>query len=164
MALTLSEKFDGLIDGRRFKGFEITCDGSVTTVTANSMDMDTIEAAFLTGPKDLTVSTTTDAGSIIIGNEVAFQITVTGAALGDIARSSWAIDMIDLTMDCAVTAADTVTVTMGNNTAGTVDLDESVLKTTVDKRVGLTTFTGPFVVFKPALQSADVITLWVIGY
>ena len=164
MALTLSEKFDGLIDGRRFKGFEVTCDGSATTVTANSMDMDTIEAAFLTGPKDLTVSTTTNAGAIDIGNEEAFQITVTGAALGDIARASWDVDMTDLTMDCAVTAADTVTVTMGNNTAGAVNLAEAVLKTTVDKRVGLTTFTGPFVVFKPALQSADVITLWVIGY
>ncbi len=164
MALTLSEKFDGLVGGRRFKGFEVTCDGSTTTVTANSMDMDTIEAAFLTGPKDLMVSTTTNAGSIDIGNEEAFQITVTGAVLGDIARASWNVDMTDLTMDCAVTNTDTVTVTLGNNTAGAVNLDEKVLKTTVDKRVGLTTFTGPYVVFKPALQSTNKITLWVIGY
>ncbi len=164
MALTLSEKFDGLIGGRRFKGFEVTCDGSVTTVTANSMDMDTIEVAFVTSPADLRGTETKDFGSIDIGNELAEEIDVTGAVLGDIARASINVDVIDATISAAVTAAGKVTFSIGNNTAGAVDLAEKTILVEVDKKIGLTTFTGSYVVFSPALQSTDVFVLWVIGY
>jgi hypothetical protein len=52
----------------------------------------------------------------------AVNVTVTGAALGDLAWASIAVDVADLTLDAQVTAADTVTLTVNNNTGGAVDL------------------------------------------
>ena len=64
-----------------------------------------------------------DAGSIGDGNEEALEVTVTGAALGDFVLSSLSIDVADLVLTGAVTAADTVTLILANNTGGAVDLD-----------------------------------------
>ena len=67
-------------------------------------------------------SATWDAASIAIGAMESVDITVTGAALGDFVLVSIGTDTLDLTLTAQVTAADTVTVTLANNTAGAVDL------------------------------------------
>jgi hypothetical protein len=63
-----------------------------------------------------------DASSIADGDEEALEITVQGAALGDFVLSSLSIDVADLVLSGAVTAADTVTLILANNTGGAVDL------------------------------------------
>ena len=56
------------------------------------------------------------------GDEEAKDITVTGASLGDFVLVSLSIDVADLTLVANVTAADTVTCILANNTGGAVDL------------------------------------------
>ena len=72
-------------------------------------------------------STTWDASSIADGDEEAKEITVTGAALGDLVLVSLSIDVADLVLDGQVTAADTVTAVLANNTGGAVDLASATL-------------------------------------
>lgn len=63
-----------------------------------------------------------DAGSIADGDEEVGEITVTGAALGDFVLASLSIDVADLAITAAVTAANTVTYQLLNNTGGAIDL------------------------------------------
>lgn len=59
-------------------------------------------------------SATWDVGSLASNTMESKNITVTGAALGDFAIASLGIDNVDLTVTAAVTATDTVTVTVAN--------------------------------------------------
>ena len=61
-------------------------------------------------------------GAILDGDEVITTVTVTGAALGDLAIASFSLDIEDLVISAAVTAADTVTISLANNTGSTVTL------------------------------------------
>jgi hypothetical protein len=72
-------------------------------------------------------SETKDFGSIADGNEETEEITVTGAALGDFVLASMSIDVTDLTITASVTAANTVTVVVGNFTGGAIDLGSGTL-------------------------------------
>ena len=63
-----------------------------------------------------------DAGSIADGDEEVGEVTVTGAALGDFCLASHSLDVADLAITAAVTAANTVTYQLLNNTGGAVDL------------------------------------------
>jgi hypothetical protein len=65
------------------------------------------------------------------GNEEAFEVTVPGAKLGDFAFVSFSIDVSDLELSAQVTAADTVTVSLSNNTGGTIDLGSGTLRVKV---------------------------------
>jgi len=76
-------------------------------------------------------SATFDAGAILDGNEEAKVITVTGAALGDYVDVSYSIDVTDLEVSAQVTAADTVTVIVSNNTGGTIDLASATVRVLV---------------------------------
>jgi hypothetical protein len=67
-------------------------------------------------------SATWNPGSIGDGNEEAKEVTVTGASLGDFAIASFSLDVADLVLDAQVTAADTVTCVLANNTGDAVDL------------------------------------------
>ena len=71
--------------------------------------------------------TTWDAGSIADGDEEVKEVTVTGAALGDYAIASLSIDVADLVLTAQVTAANTVTASLANNTGGAIDLDSATL-------------------------------------
>ena len=75
----------------------------------------------------MTASETKDFGSIGDGNELVEDLTVTGAALGDFAMASLAVDTVDLTLTATVTAANTVTVVLGNFTGGAIDLASTTL-------------------------------------
>lgn len=76
---------------------------------------------------DLFAWTTWDPPSIADGAESATDVTVTGAAVGDIALGAFNLDVADLQLDCNVTNADTVTCTFYNNTGGAVDLGSAAL-------------------------------------
>ena len=76
-------------------------------------------------------SETKDWGSIADGDEAAEEVTVTGAAMGDFAVASMSIDITDLSLTAAVTAADTVTVVLGNWTGGGIDLGSGTLNVKV---------------------------------
>lgn len=70
-------------------------------------------------------------GSILDGDEVAQEVTVAGARLGDFALCSFSIDVADLQLRADVTAADTVTVVLSNSTGGTIDLAAGTLRVKV---------------------------------
>lgn len=79
----------------------------------------------------LTASATWDAGSIADEALESKDITVTGAVIGDFAVASLSVDSVDLTVTAAVTAADTVTVTIANLTGSAVDLASATVKVRV---------------------------------
>lgn len=70
-------------------------------------------------------------GSMLDGNEEAKEVTVPGAKLGDFAFVSFSIDVADLQLSADVTAANTVTVLLNNNTGGTIDLGAGTLRVKV---------------------------------
>jgi hypothetical protein len=80
-------------------------------------------------------SATWDASSIADGNEEAKEITVTGAALGDfVIGVSLSVDVADLVLDANVTAANTVTAVLANNTGGAIDLASATVRVIVMQR------------------------------
>ena len=87
--------------------------------------------AMLTALRGLEASETYDAGSIADGDEEVGEITVTGAALGDFCLASLSIDVADLAITAAVTAANTVTYQLLNNTGGAVDLASATVRVRV---------------------------------
>ena len=74
---------------------------------------------------------TWNPGSILDGNEEVTEVTVPGAKLGDFAFVSFSLDVADLTLSAQVTAANTVTVQLGNWTGGTLDLGSGTLRVKV---------------------------------
>ena len=78
-----------------------------------------------------TASTTWNPASIADGDEVAQEVTVPGAALGDFAFASLGVDISDLQLSADVTAANTVTCVLSNSTGGAVDLGSSTLRVKV---------------------------------
>ena len=84
--------------------------------------------------EDLHASETWDAGAIADGDEEANEVTVTGAALGDYAVASLSIDIADLVLDAQVTATDTVTCVLANNTGGAINLASATVYVRVFRR------------------------------
>lgn len=78
-------------------------------------------------------SATWNPGSIADGNEEAKEVTVTGAALGDFAIASFSLDVSDLVLNACVTAANTVTCVLANNTGDAVDLGSGTIRARVIK-------------------------------
>lgn len=85
--------------------------------------------------RNLTGSATWDPGSIAVGGHEEKEVTVTGAVLGDFAIASFSLDLANLDINAAVSEADTVTVTLTNDSAGAVDLAEGTVYAFVIKRV-----------------------------
>lgn len=78
-------------------------------------------------------SATWDAASIAAGAEEVKEVTVPGASLGDVVEVSLSIDVADLTLTAQVTAADTVTCQLSNNTGGAIDLASATVRVLVKK-------------------------------
>lgn len=78
-------------------------------------------------------TTTWDPGSIASGSEEVKEVTVSGAALGDFVLVSFSLDVADLTLTAQVTAANTVTAQLSNNTGAAVNLGSGTLKVLVLK-------------------------------
>ena len=87
----------------------------------------------------LSGSATWDADSIADGDEEAKEVTVTGAALGDFVLVSASIDTTDLALTAQVTAADTVTCLLLNNTGGAINLGSMTVYVSVIPRGNMTT-------------------------
>jgi len=73
---------------------------------------------------------TLDLGNAATGSGTfaSSDVTITGAALGDMVLVSLGVDTVDAVVAGAVTAANTVTVTLLNNTAGAVDLASTTVR------------------------------------
>lgn len=82
----------------------------------------------LTFIPDDSLGVTWDPPDILDGDEAALAVTVTNAKLGWIAMASFSLDIGGLTISAAVTAANTVTVTLSNNTGGSVNLASGTLR------------------------------------
>ncbi len=73
-------------------------------------------------------SVTWDPGSIADGDMEAKDVTVPGAALGDFCIASFSLDVTDLVLSVTVTAANTATAVLANNTGGAVNLNSGTLR------------------------------------
>jgi predicted membrane-bound dolichyl-phosphate-mannose-protein mannosyltransferase len=71
------------------------------------------------------VKATVNPGTVASGAEVAGTVTATGAALGDFVRVAPGVDVVDVHVNAFVTAADTITWTVDNQTGDHVDLASS---------------------------------------
>lgn len=67
------------------------------------------------------------------GTFASSDVTISGAALGDFVLVSLGVDTVDAAVVGAVTAANTVTVTLLNNTAGAVNLASTTARIVVLK-------------------------------
>lgn len=86
------------------------------------------ESAILTG------SVAWTPAEILDGDEEVKEITVTGAALGDYCDVSYSADVADLTLTGQVTAADTVTAQLSNNTGGSLTATAGTVYARVRRR------------------------------
>lgn len=71
------------------------------------------------------VTATVDPASLADGDGASIDVTVTGAKLGDFVLVGPGVDVSDVLVDARVTAADTVTIRVQNESGGTVDLASS---------------------------------------
>jgi hypothetical protein len=96
---------------------------SVETVSTTTCDFRWMEATgTATHPAMLSGSGTLDFASAADGVGETLQITVTGAALGDVAMVAAPVDLEDVIVTAYVQAADTVDVRMQNESGSTLDL------------------------------------------
>ena len=113
---------------------QFTVADAVST-SVDPLTIKTIQGTFTPfGIINLQGSDTWDPGSIDDGNEEAKEVTVTGAALGDFAIASFSLDVSDLVLDAQVTAVDTVTCVLANNTSGAIDLGSGTVYVKVIKK------------------------------
>jgi len=130
LQITGTVGFDGNVNfGIDDTGVDVTLYGATSGVeiiwdeSADELEVDaTIDMDNQLGLKVTATSDTWDPSSIDDGNEEAKEVTVTGAALGDFVLVSFSLDVADLVLDAQVTAADTVTCILANNTGGAIDL------------------------------------------
>ena len=124
MAITWTKDWSGSDDGTVLKAVDLR---NIQDDLANVVQ--TSDSNVLDG------NTTWDPGSIADGDEEAQAVTVTGAVLGDFALASFSLDITDLTITAAVTASNTVTVVLANNTGGAIDLASGTVYARVLQRV-----------------------------
>ena len=79
----------------------------------------------------LNAEVTNNFASLAAGAEVALDVTVPGAKLGDFAFASLGVDVADLIVTVNVTAANTATVLLANATAGAIDLASTTVRVKV---------------------------------
>ena len=93
-----------------------------------------IQELFLQRPLILLETMLRGYMAMALGGSEALEITVEGAALGDFVLSSLSIDLTDLSLSGAVTAADTVTLVLSNNSGGSINLGAAVAYCMVIKK------------------------------
>lgn len=81
-----------------------------------------------------------DAASLIDAAGATTTVTVTGAALGDFALASLGVDVAGITVSAWVSAADTVSVRLQNESGGTLDLASTTIRAAV---IPFGAFTAP---------------------
>jgi len=79
-------------------------------------------------------SATYNAPSVAAGGQTSTTVTVTGAVVGDLVTAvSFGVSTAGLIPTAQVTAANTVTIWLDNNTAGAIDLASTTVKVRVEK-------------------------------
>lgn len=76
-------------------------------------------------------SATLDVASLVDGAGATSTVTVTGAALGDFVMVSLGVDVVGLTVSGYVSAANTVSVRVQNESGSTVDLASTTVRARV---------------------------------
>jgi hypothetical protein len=90
--------------------------------------------AWLTVPTMLSGSATFDPASLADGDGATTTVTVTGAALGDFALASFSVALAGITVTAWVSATDTVSVRLQNESGGVLDLASGTLRARVIKK------------------------------
>ncbi|MCJ7482655.1 MAG: hypothetical protein MUO31_06790 [Thermodesulfovibrionales bacterium] len=70
-------------------------------------------------------------GDLATADITSTTVTVGGAQVGDLAVASLSTDIVDLILDAQVTAANTVTCILHNQTGGNINIGASVIKVKV---------------------------------
>lgn len=81
----------------------------------------------------LTTSATYDPPNLADGAGTTTTVTCTGAALGDLARASFSLDLQGITVTAWVSSANTVSVRFQNESGGVLDLASGTLRVRVEK-------------------------------
>ncbi len=117
-------------------GYKADIRATSNNVTYRNMETGQLTIAGGTGNiiHGLIGNDTWDPGVISTGAEEAKELTVTGAVLGDFAIASFSLDVTDLVLNAQVTAADTVTCVLANNTGGDINIGSGMLRAKVIKR------------------------------
>jgi len=163
MALSFTEKGRGDIGGKDFRCYQVTADGSSQTVYAASIDMHYIDSAMIGNRSDVhgLVSVDLDELADAAGSTLVVSI---GCTLGDFTLAACSLDLEDMTMTSYVQAANKGEIRLQNESGGAVDLGAIAFHMISPRNIGLSTRTGTYIVFSPALRSGDVFHLAVIGY
>lgn len=102
--------------------------------TCNWVYLDTVVAVFTGfGAINLSGTATYDPPSLADGAGATTAVTVTGAALGDLAVASFSLDLQGITVTAWVSTANTVSVRFQNESGGVLDLASGTLKARVFK-------------------------------
>jgi len=107
---------------------------AISTALAPYITQTAADARYVQLANVLNGSKTYDPPSLSTGTQTTTTVTVTGAVLGDYARTSFSLDLQGLTMSAYVSATDTVTVVTLNMTGGTLDLASGTLRVRVWKQ------------------------------
>lgn len=94
---------------------------ALADIVADIKSVHTPLAGVLTGGK------TYDAGSLVDAAGELTTVSVPGAALGDFAMASLGVDVQGITVTAYVSAADTVTVRLQNESGGALNLASTTL-------------------------------------
>jgi len=109
--------------------------------TGNTIDLSSTTSRFVVIPKAAMSkafgglvkqgAATWDVASLSDGVGETTTVTVPGASLGDFALASFSLDLQDMVMTAWVSAADTVSVRIQNESAGTKNLDSGTVRVAV---------------------------------
>jgi hypothetical protein len=83
---------------------------------------------------EITGTTTTDVADILDGDQATVSITVTGAEIGDQVEVVASISLAGLGLSAYVSAADTVTAVLQNNSGGAINIASATYTAIVTKR------------------------------
>lgn len=82
--------------------------------------------------KVIKATATLDIPSLVDGGGNTQTVTVVGAKLGDFARAAFGVNLQGMTVTAYVSAADTVTIRVQNESTATVDLASSTVNILVE--------------------------------
>ena len=171
MALTFNQKCKAHIGGMAFRAYEVTSDGSTTTIDASDLDMYDIGVIFFQPKEDLSFATNLDFANLADAAGVTTQIAATGAVLGDFVQVTGSVDCLDMIVTGYVQADDAVDVRVQNESGNSdLNLAEVPFHARVIKRMGLESLTTSkggaegYAVFYPTLTSGDIFTVWALGF
>lgn len=131
-----------------YKGLAVYFNANSTTATnlraeVYSVDLAAKTIKFKLLSLTLAGSTTHDFGNLVDGAGESKDVTVTGAALGDYAVASLGVSAQGMIVSASVTAANTVTVRVQNETGGAIDLASTTVRALVTPSGGNGVATDP---------------------